>query len=63
MMNEHAKAIGITRSAFRNPHGLPDPEQRVTMRDLATLASHIVRDYPEEYMVFSEPQFTLNGIA
>jgi D-alanyl-D-alanine carboxypeptidase (penicillin-binding protein 5/6) len=63
MMNENAKAIGITKSTFRNPHGLPDPEQRVTMRDLATLASHIVRDYPGEYKVFSEPQFTFNGIT
>jgi D-alanyl-D-alanine carboxypeptidase (penicillin-binding protein 5/6) len=62
-MNENAKAIGITKSTFRNPHGLPDPEQRVTMRDLATLASHIVRDYPGEYKVFSEPQFTFNGIT
>ena len=33
------------------------------MRDLAILASHIVRDYPEEYKVFSEPQFTFNGIT
>jgi D-alanyl-D-alanine carboxypeptidase (penicillin-binding protein 5/6) len=63
MMNEHAKSIGITNSIFRNPHGLPDPEQRVTMRDLATLAAHLVRDYPEEYKVFSEPQFTFNGIT
>jgi D-alanyl-D-alanine carboxypeptidase (penicillin-binding protein 5/6) len=63
MMNEHARAIGITKSSFRNSHGLPNPEQRVTMRDLATLAAHIVREYPDEYRFFSEQQFTFNGIT
>ncbi|MCB5177527.1 D-alanyl-D-alanine carboxypeptidase family protein [Microvirga lenta] len=62
-MTERAKALGMTDSTFRNSHGLPDPEQRVTMRDLAVLASHLIREYPEFYKYFGEEEFTYNEIT
>ncbi|SJZ81114.1 D-alanyl-D-alanine carboxypeptidase family protein [Consotaella salsifontis] len=60
--NQRAKEIGLTGSHFANPHGLPDPENYVTARDLATLAEHLIKTYPDQYHVFSEEEFTFNGI-
>ncbi len=63
MMNDHAKAIGLANSTFANPHGLHDPAQTVTMRDMAKLAAHIVREHPERYRVFSQTEFRFNNIV
>jgi D-alanyl-D-alanine carboxypeptidase len=46
-MNATAKRLGMTRSNFVNPNGLPAPEQVVTARDLAKLARAVIKDYPE----------------
>ena len=62
MMNKRGKEIGLTKSHFMNATGLPDPDQRVTVRDLAILAAHLIRAYPEYYHYFSEPEFTWNKI-
>ncbi len=63
LMNKKAQELGLTHSHFVNPHGLPDPGQRVSARDLVTLATHIIRTYPEHYPLFSEEEFTFNGIT
>lgn len=47
MMNAKAKQLGMTRTRFVNPHGLPAPEQVTTARDLAKLSRAVVRDFPE----------------
>lgn len=62
-MNERAQAIGLKRSVFKNSNGLPAPGQSVTMRDLVTLGSHIWREYPELYQIYSEAEFTWNKIT
>lgn len=62
LMNDRAEKIGMTDSVFRNSTGLPDPEQRVTMRDLVKLAVHIQQTYPEFYEYYSMPSFEWNGI-
>jgi D-alanyl-D-alanine carboxypeptidase (penicillin-binding protein 5/6) len=61
-MNKTAQKIGLTGSHFANVTGLPDPEHYMTARDLATLARHIITDYPEFYKFESERDFTYNGI-
>ncbi|MBV8653733.1 MAG: D-alanyl-D-alanine carboxypeptidase, partial [Alphaproteobacteria bacterium] len=61
-MNKKAQEIGLTGSHFANVDGLPDPEHYMTPRDLATLARHIIEDYPEYYKYESEKEFTYNGI-
>jgi len=61
-MNDRAAALGMTRSHYKNSNGLHDPDQVVTARDLATLARHIIKTYPEYYGIFSEPEFTWNKI-
>lgn len=62
LMNARAREIGLDNSVFTNSTGLPDPLQKVTMRDLAKLADHIRREYPEYYKYYSQPQFTWNKI-
>jgi len=62
LMNAKAKEIGLTRTHFRNATGWPDPEQRMSVRDIATLARRIIMDFPEFYHYDSEKTFKYNGI-
>jgi D-alanyl-D-alanine carboxypeptidase (penicillin-binding protein 5/6) len=62
LMNQRAKTIGLTQSNFRNATGWPDPELRMSCRDIATLASRIIQDYPEYYHYEAEKTFKYNGI-
>ncbi|MGD9925547.1 MAG: D-alanyl-D-alanine carboxypeptidase family protein [Pseudorhodoplanes sp.] len=62
LMNGRARELGLTESNFTNSTGLPDPEQRVTVRELAKLARHIIHTYPELYKWYGEREFTWNKI-
>jgi len=62
MMNSRARELGLTQSNFTNSTGLPDPDQRVTVRELAKLAQHIIATYPEFYRWYGEREFTWNKI-
>jgi D-alanyl-D-alanine carboxypeptidase (penicillin-binding protein 5/6) len=62
LMNGRARELGLTRSNFTNPAGLPDPDMRVTVRELAKLAQHLIRTYPEFYPWYGEREFTWNKI-
>jgi D-alanyl-D-alanine carboxypeptidase (penicillin-binding protein 5/6) len=62
LMNEKAKAIGLKDSHFANVDGLPDPNEWVTARDLATLAIRTIKDFPEYYKLYSQMDFTFNNI-
>ncbi|MGF7009272.1 D-alanyl-D-alanine carboxypeptidase (penicillin-binding protein 5/6) [Aminobacter sp. BE322] len=61
-MTERARAIGLEKSAFANSTGLPAPGQQTTVRELAQLALHLWRTYPEYYRYYSLPDFTWNKI-
>jgi D-alanyl-D-alanine carboxypeptidase (penicillin-binding protein 5/6) len=61
-MNDKAKQIGMANSHFVNSNGLPDPDHYSTARDLATLAEHLIDDFPEYYHFFGELDYTYNGI-
>lgn len=52
-MNERAKQLGMTQSHFANASGWPDPDQRMSMRDLGILAEHLVEDFPDFYKNFA----------
>ncbi len=56
-MNRRAAELGLTNSRFKNATGLPDPEHRMSVRDLAKLASHIIREHPRFYRYYSEKEF------
>src|SRR5438093_9917088 len=62
MLNARAREIGLTRSNFTNATGLPDPNLKVTARELAKLAQHIIKTYPDFYPLFGEREFTWNKI-
>ena len=62
LMNQRARKIGLENSNFTNATGLPDPNQRVTARDLAVLARHLISTYPELYKIYSEPEFTWSKV-
>ncbi len=61
LMNKRAREIGMTRSNFENPHGLPNDAQITTVRDMATLGREIIKRYPHHYAFFSTQQFTFEG--
>jgi D-alanyl-D-alanine carboxypeptidase (penicillin-binding protein 5/6) len=61
-MNQKAKELGLTNSNFRNTTGWPDADQHMSCRDIATLARHIIQDFPEYYRYDSEKTFKYNGI-
>ena len=52
-MNATAARLGMTRTKFTNANGLPDPQQVTTARDLARLASAVLRDFPEHAALWS----------
>ncbi|MCO4836942.1 MAG: D-alanyl-D-alanine carboxypeptidase [Oceanospirillaceae bacterium] len=62
LMNLHAVRLGMTQTNFKNATGLPANGLETTARDLAILARAIIRDYPEQYLVYSEKEFTFNKI-
>ena len=62
LMNQRARQIGLDASNFTNSTGLPDPEQYVTIRDLAKLARYIIREYPNYYRYYREKDFEWNNI-
>jgi serine-type D-Ala-D-Ala carboxypeptidase (penicillin-binding protein 5/6) len=62
MMTQRARELGMPRSTFANSNGLPDPGNKMTVRELARLARHIILTYPEFYKLFGEKEFTWNKI-
>jgi D-alanyl-D-alanine carboxypeptidase (penicillin-binding protein 5/6) len=61
-MTKRARELGMTQSTFGNSNGLPDPANKMTVRELAILARHIILTYPEFYKLFGEKEFTWNKI-
>ncbi len=61
-MNAKAKQLGLTHTFFKNCTGWPDPEQHMSVRDIATLAGAIIREFPDYYHYDSEKTFKYNGI-
>jgi D-alanyl-D-alanine carboxypeptidase (penicillin-binding protein 5/6) len=62
LMTRRARELGLSRSTFANSNGLPNPGQRMTVRELAQLARHIIQTYPDQYRIYGEREFTYNRI-
>ena len=62
MMNKEAQTLGMTHSHFADVNGMPDPNHYTSAGDLAILAAHLIRDFPDYYPIFSEKEFTYNNI-
>jgi D-alanyl-D-alanine carboxypeptidase len=60
-MNAEAERLGLTHTVFANPHGLPDARQRTTARDMASLAEHLLQDFPESRVLLGDTDFLWRG--
>jgi len=63
LMNTVGQRIGLRNSNFRNATGWPDPEHRMTARDLSILARRIIADFPEFYRYYNERSFRWQDIT
>ncbi len=61
LMTERAKQLGMTQSKFANSNGWPDPGQRMSARDLVTLAERLIRVFPQYYKYFSIKEFAFDN--
>ncbi len=61
-MNKEARDLGLEKSAFANATGLPNPDNKVTMREMVDLARHLETTYPERMSYYLEPEFEWNKI-
>ena len=62
VMNAYAKQLGLKNTQFANVHGLFSEQNYSTAYDMALLGRALIRDLPEEYAVYSQKEFTFNGI-
>lgn len=62
LLNDYGKRIGLRDSTFRNATGWPDPEHRMTARDLTILARRLINDFPEAFRFYSERSFKWHDI-
>jgi D-alanyl-D-alanine carboxypeptidase (penicillin-binding protein 5/6) len=62
MMNAYAQEIGLTNSHFENSWGGPGPHHYMSAHDIATLSARLIREFPEEYKLYSVREFEWNGI-
>jgi D-alanyl-D-alanine carboxypeptidase (penicillin-binding protein 5/6) len=62
-MTQRAQQMGMTNSVFKNASGWPAEGHVMSMRDLALLARHIIKDFPEFYEMFSEREYRFDGRA
>lgn len=61
LMTQKALSLGMTRTKFYNPTGLPDKKQTTTARDMVILSQALFKNFPEEYKWFKTKTFYYNG--
>ena len=62
LMTQQARRLGMSKTVFRNSHGLPEKQQSVTTaRDMAILSQRLYKDFPEYFKFFKEPKFAYQG--
>lgn len=60
-MNKASRSLGMSRTRFQNPNGLPDPNQTTSARDMALLSIALIRDHPRYYRYFATREFMFRG--
>ena len=61
LMNEQAKALGLKNTGYKNPEGLTEPGHTTTARDLATLATRLMHDFPEYVHYYTIKKYRYPG--
>jgi D-alanyl-D-alanine carboxypeptidase len=62
-MNEAARRLDMNGTRFANPHGLPDPRQVTTARDMGLLAGVILARFPQSRQYFAASDFEIGGVT
>lgn len=62
MMNQKAAELGLKNSHFDNSTGLPSPDHKMSVEDLAKLARLLIKEFPEFYPIFAQKSFTYHNI-
>ena len=62
LMNQYAAELGMDNTTFVNSTGWPDPEHLTTARDIAILATARISEFPENYSLYAEKEYTYNNI-
>ena len=62
LMNAHAQKLGMNSTYFENSHGLHSSEHVTYPRDMATLAIALIKEAPEEYVIYKQKSYTYNNI-
>jgi D-alanyl-D-alanine carboxypeptidase (penicillin-binding protein 5/6) len=61
LMNDQAKALGMTGTSYKNPEGLTEPGHTTTARDLSVLARRLMHDFPEYMHYYATKQYSYPG--
>jgi serine-type D-Ala-D-Ala carboxypeptidase (penicillin-binding protein 5/6) len=61
-MANKAKELGLKNSTFANATGLPDPNHKMSVRDLSIVARYIITNHPDYYKIYGQPEFLWNKI-
>jgi len=62
LMNQYAAELGMANTNFVNASGLPNPDHYTTARDMVTMATALIRDFPVHYPLHAERSYTWNEI-
>ncbi len=62
MLTKRAREIGLEQSTFANATGMSDPGNKMSVRDIAKLARHVIQTYPDYYKLYNEREFIWNKI-
>ncbi len=63
LMNQHAQRLGLSNTQFKNSTGLPASGHATTAKDLAVLSRALIKDFPADYSIYAEREFSYNGIT
>ena len=63
LMNQWADRLGMKETHFVNAHGLYNADHYSSAYDMALLGQALIRDLPNEYAIYSQKEFTFNGIV
>ena len=61
LMNDQAKALGLKNTGYKNPEGLTEAGHTTTARDLATLATRLMHDFPEYVHYYTIKKYRYPG--
>ena len=62
LMNQYAEKLGMKNTHFLNAHGLSQPGHYMSAHDIAILGRALISQFPEHYAIYSQREFTYNGI-